>query len=383
MGQPEEVSVGRVYRRIILVAILLSVVACANPNSSGSSVGGYTRQLVSQSFVDANNGWALAAECPDDAKSSASFACRSIVYGTSDGGQNWATDARVLLTPKQFRFVDRQTGWLIGSIGKKCGPSVCPNVVMLSVDGGKTWNRVSTVSGELLDLAALSGNDAWAVGRICSDAVNCHAELVKTTTAGQIWDNREVAFTGRDVRLERAGTSAGWVGGTVEGGTGPTLFATVDAGSSWSPLTEPCQGGSTSFDFINPSVGWLICFTSGTKADQNGIGQAYRTSDGGQTWSRLGPVTGSPAASPVAATQSAPSAGLRFVSADQGWLALTDGRLFATADGGQTWRKAADLAPGLVDLTFFDSTNGWALGVGQIWRTRDSGASWTPVSVIS
>ena len=37
---------------------------------------------------------------------------------------------------------------------------------MRSQDGGKKWDRVSTVSGELVDAAAFSGNDAWALGQL-------------------------------------------------------------------------------------------------------------------------------------------------------------------------------------------------------------------------
>jgi photosystem II stability/assembly factor-like uncharacterized protein len=376
--------VKRIFRPTALtIFVLLGVLGCASPSPAGSVDSASTLNLVSQSFVDPDNGWAVAAACPRDASSSASFACRTVVYATVDGGRTWSTTARIIMSPKKIRFVDHLTGWLIGSIGEKCGPNVCPNVVMLSQDGGKSWDRVSTVSGELVDAAAFSRNDAWVLGQVCADAAGCSAEFVRTTTAGQTWDNRDLPLVGGGFHLERFGTNSGWIGGTINGGLGTALLGTLDGGSTWNPLPLPCQGGWSRFDFTSASAGWLVCSPDAASGSAGAIGQVYQTSDAGRTWSRLGPVadpSGSTGSDPK--VDQDPIGGLRFVSPDLGWLALADGRLFESDDGGRSWRKILTIAAGVRELQFVNSSTGWILGQSQVWSTTDSGKTWTTAVVI-
>jgi photosystem II stability/assembly factor-like uncharacterized protein len=307
-----------------------------------------------------------------------------VVYVTVDAGRTWSTAGRTLLSPKKVHFVDQKTGWLIGSIGEKCGSAICPNVVMLSDDGGKTWNRVSTVSGELVDETAFSGNEAWALGQVCHDAAQCSAEFVRTTTAGQIWDNQNLPLVGRDFHVERYGRTVGWVGGTVDGGQGTALLRSVDGGSTWAPVTLPCQGSWSRFDSFSAKDGWLICSPDAAGAVAISIARIYRTSDGGETWSQLTTITDS--SGPTLLDGKAgkdPVGGFHFASIDIGWLALSDGRLFGTDDGGRTWRKVLTDAGGFLDVQSVDHAQGWLLGQRQVWRTTDTGKTWTATTVVS
>ena len=370
----------RIFRPIALAVLIFVVVGCSRQNSPGP--GPTTQKLVSQSFVDSENGWVAAAECPTTASSSVSFACRSVIYRTVDGGRTWSVSARIIMSPKKISFTDQQTGWLVGSIGEKCGPNVCPNVVMLSQDGGKSWNRVSTVSGELVDVVAFSGNDAWALGQVCDAVARCSAELVRTTSAGQIWDNRDLPLAGADFHLERFGVANGWVGGTLSGGVGTEMLGTPDGGATWRALALPCQGGSSRFDFISATAGWLICSPSSSKTTGGAVGQIYQTVDAGRSWTDLGVVSDPSTPSTVrGAAAPDPIGGLRFSSPDRGWLVLADGRLFATDDGGQSWRKELTVAAGGRDVQFVTPTTGWILGQNQIWWTADAGKTWTAAFV--
>ncbi|MFO0203652.1 MAG: WD40/YVTN/BNR-like repeat-containing protein [Alphaproteobacteria bacterium] len=80
-----------------------------------------------------------------------------------------------------------------------------------------------------------------------------------------------------------------------------------------------------------------------------------------------------------------------FVSLNEGWYGNGAGKLYHTADGGETWTKVWD-QPGtfIRALGFIDAQNGFLgnVGVGYypnvtdpspLYRTRDGGSTWTPV----
>ena len=357
------------------------IVSCSSSPFGASSGGALSQRLVSQSFVDADVGWAVASECPANATSAASVACRSIIYQTVDAGRTWSVAAHFLLSPKKIRFVDRETGWLIGSIGEKCGSNICPNVVMRSEDGGRNWDRVSTVSGELVDAVAFSRNDAWALGQVCGVAGGCGAEFVRTTTAGQIWDNQELPVIGGGFHLERFGRLSGWIGGDADGASGSVLLGTVDGGSTWNSFKNPCLGSWSRFDFESVNNGWLLCSPSAASVATGAVGSIYRTNDAGRSWSALGSLSDPSGQAADPGTPVDPIGDFRFSSATAGWLALRDGRLFGTEDGGRTWQKVLADAGALQEVEFVDANRGWVLGGTQVWRTTDSGKTWAANSV--
>ncbi|GAM97705.1 BNR repeat protein [alpha proteobacterium U9-1i] len=82
---------------------------------------------------------------------------------------------------------------------------------------------------------------------------------------------------------------------------------------------------------------------------------------------------------------------IHFVSSDIGWYGNGAGKLYRTADGGETWEKVWD-QPGtfIRALGFIDAENGFLGNVGveaypnvtdprPLYRTRDAGRTWSPV----
>lgn len=51
--------------------------------------------------------------------------------------------------------------------------------------------------------------------------------------------------------------------------------------------------------------------------------------------------------------------------------------LLATADDGRSWRRSLSGATGLWGIDFADQVHGWAVGVEQLYRTKDGGATWS------
>ena len=157
------------------------------------------------------------------------------------------------------------------------------------------------------------------------------------------------------------GYAAGWFG---------TLLSTDDSGTTWrgaaTGLTVPLQRISV------------------IDADSVVIGAecaVRRSDDGGQTFTRL-PWTATDlrCASKVAAFD--------FPTDQTGYLALEDGAVLSTADGGRTWSRRTSIpvtgAGGQpytpADVTFLTPDTGVALSQsGGIYRTTDGASSWSHV----
>lgn len=155
-------------------------------------------------------------------------------------------------------------------------------------------------------------------------------------------------------------------GGTCyAAGDAGTLLKSTDGGTSWSGVVTGVQ---QDLRFVR---------VIGGKADSIVIGGGCvlrRSDDGGKTFTRL-PFTGrdvgcSPHVSAVA-----------FPSDSVGYLALDDGSLLSTADGGRTYSRRTAVPGGLVnDLRCSTETTCFAAtGGGTIQRTTDGGVSWVQV----
>lgn len=69
---------------------------------------------------------------------------------------------------------------------------------------------------------------------------------------------------------------------------------------------------------------------------------------------------------------------VHFVDLQTGWVTGTDGAIFQTANGGQSWqRQDSGTTDDLRDLFFLDLNRGWVVGgKGLILRTTDGGNNW-------
>ncbi len=96
----------------------------------------------------------------------------------------------------------------------------------------------------------------------------------------------------------------------------------------------------------------------------------------------LTPIQGR-AATVHRAPASAPSlTAVDFVDTQHGWVAGTS--IFATSDGGRSWRRQYMGSATIDGFAFADRTHGWAWGAGNggpsaLLRTTDGGAHWLPI----
>jgi len=171
------------------------------------------------------------------------------------------------------------------------------------------------------------------------------------------------------------------------------LYWTEDGGAQWREIT-PAQIAAAKYAaakyaggrilgaaFSDERRGWVIASAALQPAVNSLPGiVVMRTDDGGITWqsSQLSALTPEEA-------QSVDTAFLENVEADTAWVVLrlqsgssfSQGRLFATQDGGASWEERS--APAGEPVKFVDAAQGWMVGgpAGEaLYQTLDGGWTW-------
>lgn len=136
----------------------------------------------------------------------------------------------------------------------------------------------------------------------------------------------------------------------------------TNTGAQGAPWTVPPAFTAQSFvavDVVGPQAVVV--------ADADG--RVYRSADGGQTWTVGG-----------AAPPGLAAADLDFSTPLDGWVAgagFSEAAVFHTTDGGDSWTPITDFLGSYVSVDF-EGQNGWAANVGGLYyRTTDGGANWT------
>ena len=185
----------------------------------------------------------------------------------------------------------------------------------------------------------MSPQQGWAVGQ---------RQILTTADGGRHWtvqDSGSLNLTSVDF----ISAQTGWAVGAS------SLLATTDGGAHWASLPDPCL---RSVHFVSADVGFAVADGTAPALGEMAPpsrGKALVTTDGGRTWQ--------PLRTPAAAQS------LCFDNARLGWLGAA-GKLYRTADGGQSWTLATAGAgspgPGaaLMSVQCAGAGDVWALDIG-------------------
>jgi photosystem II stability/assembly factor-like uncharacterized protein len=189
---------------------------------------------------------------------------------------------------------------------------------------------------------------------------------VAITASGNILrtdDGGVTWHTARTATAQLAAVTATPGGRLVAVGASGTMLTSDDQGITWSLRNVKTRASLSSVAFADALTG----LAPGTD------GALFRTTDGGNTWSEF------------AATGSGPA--LRDVVFADGKvaIALNANAVMRSADGGATWARTSLIAADLRSefpkaVQFFDSQHGLILGRDKNWTTADGGVTWASVA---
>lgn len=231
-------------------------------------------------------------------------------------------------------------------------------------------------SARALNFARVGGQTGWLqVGNA----------LYWTPNSGGTWADITPALGGADiVSVFFLDETQGWL--VAFSGGKETLFHTANGGAAWANLAldlftpqDIAPSGESWMQWLTPETGWML-FKQATGANFS-LGLLFKTTDGGQTWTRLTAPLGEP---------------FHFTSESAGWIAggPDGGSLYRTVDGGATWQdqsaQFATVEPGVRSIftlpTFtVDSAQGvlpvlqgesGKPGALRLYTTSDGGAIW-------
>ena len=364
--------------------------------------------LATFKMIDRGNGWAL--ELPAGAVGSNNLP----LVRTTDGGQHWAQ------VQDYVAAMDARTAreaWVIRADPGMQSASNWQGSVRHTTDGGRTWAVVSNIGagGWPTGIEFVDSLHGWVFATPSAGGATGAGDttLLRTADGGRSWEKILDAPNARQgIRATLpascpgggpismpvfADAANGWLTGWCQR---VFFYATHDGGRTWASQALPAFPGprwngdptgmmynAWSAQVSAPGTVRVVVsrgFTTGANALQESA--MYQSTDRGANWTAV--------RLPQAATA------ISFADATHGWI-MTAGSggntlllsLYATTDGGQTWRRTlgpADLVAnqGLAYLQtngiqFIDAMTGYLVpnlranpGQAQMYRSADGGRSW-------
>ncbi len=273
----------------------------------GGSAGYSTYGPAESYFLDTNDGWIALDEGTN------SNSTEGILYRTTDGGATWS--ASTLPVPGVVRFITPSAGWLVGGSGPGSGMTggydSPARGFYVTHDGGITWS-VATLPppsryGGDQEEYVVPDVDSGPASTIAATFVNTtsgYAEALVfyvTSDAGVTWSvagtYRNPVISDDQIIPYQISSNGAWeVAPDTRGtstATAPIVATTLNQGTAWSAETSAAPPGSVieGLSFSDPQDGWGLANFSGctgVKAGCFSVNQLFATSDGGKTWRAVG-----------------------------------------------------------------------------------------------
>ncbi len=311
--------------------------------------------------------------------------CVAGIAGTEDLGRTWTELASDLPEPLPINlplssptFLDPEHGWVVAD---DCAGGRA--WLYRTDNAGATWHRTalpttSCNAGSGNVPAFVSPDQGWVAHL---DPAGPGGALMSTDDGGATWTRPRQLPSAGEVTF--SDPIHGWLAEQTFGWKG-SLYRTTDAGASWQvvhpPLPPCCTGWKTTFllpAFSSPSAGVLPI---ALLRHHRRMVAFDTTSDGGTTWS-LASVLSAPRPLHTRRWVATPTS----VGGPSSWwiAAGNPARVFLTTNGGATWRShrlPAGALVGSIDATgprdaFLTAR---VNGSSELFATDDGGRTWRP-----
>jgi photosystem II stability/assembly factor-like uncharacterized protein len=331
-------------------------------------------------FIGSRRGWAVGDH--------------GVIWHSDDGGENWVLQASGVTCPlHSVSFLSDRVGWIAGG-GTVPFTRRSYGVVLVTSDGGQTWNS-------LIAPPAIVATSAERRQPAPPPTAETKAVTAKTAEpkggAKTLPRIRKIKFFSLD-----EGVAVGEGAGTDPSG----VYTTEDGGKSWRAMTGKASPGWLGGEFFSPEAGILVGVRDslgialertistprferfGTRSrhaialdrERSGWlvgdgGLVLRTENDGLVWQAP------PRPLPAGIRE---TFDFRTVCLRDGhvWVAGNPGStIWHSPDAGQSWQmqRTGQTVP-LAKLDFTSAERGWGVGaLGTVLRTSDGGRTWNAV----
>jgi photosystem II stability/assembly factor-like uncharacterized protein len=230
-------------------------------------------------------------------------------------------------------------------------PALAPASVQVGSSGWQWGNPLP--QGNTLHAMSFAGATGYAAGDF--------GTLLRTTDGGSTWTGLlSGTFTSLSEVQAIDGSALFAGGGCVarRSDDGGATFTRV----AFTPVESSCREPLAAGWFVNRQTGFLVL------AD----GTVLRTDNNGDTFGQKNALPGTRAAGGPATPVD-----LRFVTDQIGVGATSDGKIYRTTDGANSWTVVSATNRAVHSFFFVDANNGFAVGDGSLFlTTKDGGATW-------
>ena len=267
---------------------------------------------------------------------------------TTDGGVNWTwlmeSDNRGLYS---MRFVDRQTGWIVGAESKAAegesavGPRNRSPFILRTENGGKTWRAI-----DLTQFRSSEGTKFSTFFSICTEHSGTvwlagDAGIVEATIQSDKLRTSQVTTT-RAAMKDLSCSDSGEVWAVGDDGRIMNYRH-----KKWASIQYPNDSAFYNRVKVIGNTVWVI---GGIREKgQDGVTGLLANSKNGSAWENKTP----------------PEAGLLFdldFSENEGWLVGAQGSIYHTNNGGTSWKKESSPTENDLFSIFLNAKQGWIGG---------------------
>ena len=373
----------------------VSLLKTADGGNTWITAGNLPNGVCKIDFEDAENGWALVTDYDQSTYKLTSY---RVLY-TADAGGDWterfkfnepASDASFDSNARFYDmwFADVHTGYVL-----------CDGIIFGTKDGGANWANLSPVHTNFHadHISFISAEEGWAGGMLngapyiyqsdngwtAGNLSGGDAAVFHTLDGGASWTlgwsiENNSRVSGIVSAMDFYDANNGWILLNNEDGISGTLYHTADGGKNFLKTTDMnvARPYVTSITFTGENTGW-IATDHGAGPIGGGI---MRSVDGGKTFAYvLGGDGKDGAEDDIGAIDN-----IAFPSAETGFATgpqLGNGScLLGTTDGGNTWKQLSPITP-INGISFVDDKNGFGIGTifkqNAFLRTADGGAHWS------
>jgi len=252
--------------------------------------------------------------------------------------------------------------------------------------------RVTTVAGvaqnPLLYYMGATGGGVWKTENAGTTWENLTDEYFKVGTIGA------VAVSESDNNVLYVGTGEAPIRG-VTTSAGDGMWKSTDAGKTWAHVGLEKSGQIAQIEIHpgNPDIAWVA--VQGQIWAPNQERGVFRTTDGGTTWKHVLKVSANTGATDLSLDPTNPRIlyAAMWNHGRKPWFIHsggTDGGIYKSVDGGDTWKKLSGGLPEMVgkigvDVSASNPQRIYAIieaepEKGGLWRSDDAGESWTLIN---